>query len=543
MNGTILGEVNHDVIFQSNRTRPNRNVFVVGGPGSYKTQAYVMTNVFNETENSIVVTDPKGELYEHTAAIKQAQGYEVHVINFANMAHSDRYNPLDYIRKDVDANEVATKIVASGNKDSKKDVWYYSQIALLKALILYVLNEREPALRNLKGVTEFLQANSVTKDQDGVSELDQKFDELEVSHPARKAYELGFKKSKGEMQSSIIMSLLTTIANFVDEEVAEFTSFSDFDLKDIGDRKVILYVIIPVMDTTFENLTNLFFTQMFSELYKLASDHHAHLPNEVDFLLDEFVNLGKFPKYEEFLATCRGYGIGVSTICQSLTQMQALYGKDKAESILGNNAVKICMNATNEATAEYFSDLLGQATVKVRSGSQSTSHGRESNNSSKSDSYNYTSRKLMTPDEIMQMNENQEILIFSNERPLKAKKTFQFKLFPGADHLVILNQNEYQGQASKTQLAQFKHQNEEWKKREAKLRAKLREQEVELEKQRQIEAKQAKKEKEADQAEFYQQIFASYQKQKLRKKQIKAGHQEEKQNKDNPQDTDNDFTL
>ena len=119
MNGTILGEVNHDVIFQSNRTRPNRNVFVVGGPGSYKTQAYVMTNVFNETENSIVVTDPKGELYEHTAAIKQAQGYEVHVINFANMAHSDRYNPLDYIRKDVDANEVATKIVASGNKDSK----------------------------------------------------------------------------------------------------------------------------------------------------------------------------------------------------------------------------------------------------------------------------------------------------------------------------------------------------------------------------------------------------------------------------------------
>ena len=134
-------------------------------------------------------------------------------------------------------------------------------------------------------------------------------------------------------------------------------------------------------------------------------------------------------------------------------------------------------------------------------------------------------------------------MIFSNERPLKAKKTFQFKLFPGADHLVMLNQNEYQGQASKTQLAQFKHQNEEWKKREAKLRAKLREQEVELEKQRQIEAKQAKKEKEADQAEFYQQIFASYQKQKLRKKQIKAEHQEKKQNKDKPQDTDNDFTL
>lgn len=541
MNGTILGEINHDVIFQNNQTRPNRNVFVVGGPGSFKTQGYVMTNIFNETENSIVATDPKGELYEHTAGVKQAQGYEVHVINFANMAHSDRYNPLDYIEKDVDANEVATKIVASGNKDSKRDVWYYSQIALLKALILYVLNEREPALRNLKGVTEFLQANSVTKDQDGVSELDRKFDELEVNHPARKAYELGFKKSKGEMQSSIIMSLLTTIANFIDEEVAEFTSFSDFDLKDIGRRKVMLYVIIPVMDTTFENLTNLFFTQMFSELYKLASDNHSHLPNNVDFLLDEFVNLGKFPKYEEFLATCRGYGIGVSTICQSLTQLQALYGKDKAESILGNNAVKICMNATNEATAKYFSDLLGQATVKVRSGSQSTSHGKESNNSSKSDSYNYTSRKLMTPDEIMQMNENQEILVFSNERPLKAKKAFQFKLFAGADHLVLLNQNEYRGQASPMQLAQFKRQEEKWREHEKELRAKMREEEAELEKQRQIKAEQEEKEKWVNQEEFYQEIFTRYQKQKVKKEQTEVGKQEE--NRNNFENTDSDFTL
>lgn len=526
MNGTILGMVNKDIIYQNNETRPNRNVFVTGGPGSYKTQAYVMTNILNETENSIVATDPKAELFEHTAGIKQAQGYEVHVVNFANMTHSDRYNPLDYIKKDVDANEVATKIVASGNKDSKKDVWYYSQIALLKALILYVLNEREPALRNLKGVTEFLQGNSVTKDENGKSELDERFEELETNHPARRAYELGFKKSKGEMQSSIIMSLLTTISNFIDEEVAEFTSFSDFDLKDVGRKKVILYVIIPVMDTTFENLVNLFFSQMFSELYKLASDNHSHVPNNVDFLLDEFVNLGKFEKYEEFLATCRGYGIGVSTIVQSITQLQSLYGKDKAESILGNNAVKICMNASNEATAKYFSDLLGQATVKVKSGSESTSHGRETNNSSKSDSYNYTSRKLMTPDEIMQMNENEEILFFSNERPLKAKKAFQFRLFAGADHLVLQKQNEYQRKPSQTQLDKLKHLEKEWKEKEEALRSEIRAKEEELEKQRKEEAKKQAKENQEIQDEFYQSVFKIYKKQKI-KKEIKKDKDKE----------------
>ncbi len=67
MNGTILGIVDKQVVYQNNSTKPNRNIFVVGGPGSYKTQSVVITNLFNETENSIVVTDPKGELYEKTA--------------------------------------------------------------------------------------------------------------------------------------------------------------------------------------------------------------------------------------------------------------------------------------------------------------------------------------------------------------------------------------------------------------------------------------------------------------------------------------------
>ena len=118
MNGTILGIVDKRIVYQNNSTKPNRNIFVVGGPGSYKTQSVVITNLFNETENSIVVTDPKGELYEKTAGVKLAQGYQVHVVNFANMAHSDRYNPFDYIQRDIQAETVAKKmcgLVPNGN--------------------------------------------------------------------------------------------------------------------------------------------------------------------------------------------------------------------------------------------------------------------------------------------------------------------------------------------------------------------------------------------------------------------------------------------
>lgn len=146
MTGTILGQLDKEFIIQPTESKPNRNIMVVGGSGSYKTQGFVITNVLNETENSIVVTDPKGEVYENTADFKRQQGYNVHVINFSKMQYSDRYNPLDYVTNDVEATNVATKIVDSSNKDGKKDIWYYSQRSLLSALILYVKLEEHPKI-------------------------------------------------------------------------------------------------------------------------------------------------------------------------------------------------------------------------------------------------------------------------------------------------------------------------------------------------------------------------------------------------------------
>jgi len=466
MNCTVLGTIRNDVLFQDNNTKPNRNVMVFGGPGSYKTQAYTITNVFAETENSIVVTDTKGEVYESTVAVKIKQGYKPYVINFTDMLHSNRYNPLDYINRDIDATKVANRIVESSAADAKKDVWFYSQRSLLKALILYVLYETLPENRNLKGIAHFLQTYNPKLNDKGVSELDLQFEKLDIDHPARLAYDLGFKQSEGEMRPSILMSLLTVISDFVDREVGEFTSFSDFDLKDIGREKIILYVIISAVDKTFENLANLFLSQLFEQLYIVGAENHAELPQAVSFIFEEFTNLGKFTNYEEFLATCRGYGIGVSTVCQSLTQLQDKYGVKKAESILGNCAVKICLNSANKETSKYFSELLGKATVKVETGSQSVSKSdRESH--SKSDSYSYTSRALMNPDEIERMPPNEAIIIFSNKRPLKVNKAFQFKLFAGADSNKQ-NQTEYVGEPDPRQLEIFEQKTSEFKGRKGR---------------------------------------------------------------------------
>lgn len=446
--GIVMGIKKGKVLIQSEKSKlPNRNYYVVGGPGSFKTQSFVLTNMINITDCSIVVTDPKGEVYEKTAKIKKAQGYEVRVVNFKNMAISDHYNPFGYVRKDLDATTVANTIVSAKNDPKHKDIWFNAQLGLLKSLILYAKTEFHPDKRNMEGILDFLQEFDPEQNADGESELDEMFMALDKRHPARRSYELGFKKSQEKTRASVIISLLTTIGDYVDDEVARFTSDNDFFFEDIGKRKIALYVLIPTMDTTWEGLINLFFTQMFQELYLLGDKNGAKLPVPTVFLLDEFPNLGRFNNYEEFLATCRGYRIACCTILQNNTQLMDKYGKEKAESIIGNCAIKICLGNVNDTTARYFSDLMGKTTVKVETGGSSFSRGSTGNFSS-SENFSYSQRSLMNPDEILTMSEKNSLIVIAGKYPIMAKKAIQFELYPGLVDMYEVSQMDYKRKIS-----------------------------------------------------------------------------------------------
>ncbi|KGX85175.1 VirD4-like conjugal transfer protein, CD1115 family [Pontibacillus litoralis] len=446
--GIIMGIKDEKVLIQHETSKlANRNAYVVGGPGSFKTQSFVLTNMLNITDCSLVVTDPKGEVYEKTAKIKEAQGFEVRVVNFKHMSLSDRYNPFGYVRKDLDATTVANTIVSAKNDPKRKDIWFNAQLGLLKSLILYANSEFHPEKRNMEGILDFLQEFDPEANEDGESELDEKFMALHKIHPARRSYELGFKKSQEKTRASIIISLLTTIGDYVDDEVANFTKNNDFFFEDIGQKKVALYVLIPTMDSTWEGLINLFFTQLFQELYILGDKNGAKLPVPTVFLLDEFPNLGRFNNYEEFLATCRGYRIACCTILQNNTQLMDRYGKEKAESILGNCAIKICLGNVNDTTASYFSNLMGKATIKVETGGKSLSKGKSGSSSSNSN-FSYSQRSLMNGDEILTMPEKDSIILIAGKYPIKAKKALQFELYPGLIDKYEISQMDYKRKMS-----------------------------------------------------------------------------------------------
>ena len=174
---------------------------------------------------------------------------------------------------------------------------------------------------------------------------------------------------------------------------------------------------------------------MFTELYLLGDKHGAKLPQPCVMILDEFVNLGYFPTYENFLATCRGYGISVSSLIQSIPQLQELYGDKKAKAIIGNHAIKICLGGVEETTAEYFSRLVGDTTIKVYTGGTSESKSSSKNNQrsgSTSEQYSYQKRRLITEGEVLNLQESdkgRKSIVVIQGKPYLLHKIPQFELY------------------------------------------------------------------------------------------------------------------
>lgn len=425
--GTIFGIKDSSPVIQTfDSELGNRNVIVVGGSGGKKTQGFVMGNVMFQTQSSVVVTDPKGEVFVNTARIKEKQGYQVIVMNFLDMWSSNCWNPLDYVRKETDASTVAHAIVSSKNDMSQSNVWINAQLALLKALILYAVYEFEPQDRNLGGILNFLREFEDTfNKEEEQSALDAMFGRLSFNHPAREQYELGYKKSIGKTRAGIIISLLTTVSDFASNAVRRLTNSSDFLLGNIGRKKVALYLIIDEDDKSFASLVSLFIRQLFRELKMVAREtQKKELYVPVQFVLDEFVNISKLPDFTTFLSTCRGYGISVVPILQNITQIEKIYPKE-TDSFLANCSAKLLLKASDKATQELFSNLLGSTTVEAVSKSKNTSN----TGSSSSESTSVVKRPLLDPTEVKSLPKDEALLVTDNTNPIRLNKAYQYKYF------------------------------------------------------------------------------------------------------------------
>ncbi|HHY80902.1 MAG TPA: type IV secretory system conjugative DNA transfer family protein [Thermoanaerobacter sp.] len=417
--GLIFGTLNGKEVTLHPDAPLNRNVAIFGSPGSMKSVAYVRTNILQLAQGgqSMVITDPKGELFKDMAQFLRDRGYNVKLFNLVNMAYSDRWNPLDVIVDDIDAQTFADVIIANTKVAATKSgdpFWDRAEQNLLKALALYVAKEYPPNERNLASVYSLLAHPEPRK-------IDMIFKSLPKDHPAKMPYNI-YSQANETVRTGVVIGLGTRLQVFQNKLVQKLTEVSDIDLELPGKEKCAYFCIISDMDSTFDFLAGLFFSFLFLKLIRYADMYgiNGQCNPNVYFLLDEFPNIGAIPDFTKKLATMRSRGVHSSIVFQNIAQLKNRYPNDAWQEIIGSCDSKLFLGCTDTATAEFVSALLGTATVESKSRTKEA--GFEGVFDFGRVTISVQKRNLLNPDEIIRFDPEKAILILRGQKPLQIKK-------------------------------------------------------------------------------------------------------------------------
>lgn len=428
--------------------RENLNVLVIGGSGSGKSRFYVKPNLM-QLNTSYVVTDPKGELLRSCGKLMEKAGYEIRVFNLIDMAHSNNYNPFNYVYdKNSEMNKTyVMKMVNCLMKNTKQEgssggdqFWDDSTKALTLAISFYLLEKKDAKDsngnsldRNFSTVMKMMRLAEISEqDENHRSPLDEMMDELREENPQSMAvsYYADFKKAPAETAKSILISAAVRFAAFNLPEVADLTHTDNIHLDTLGDKKTALFVIIPSSDATFNFLAAMMYTQLFDTLYDTANfKYGGRLPVHVRCLLDEFANIGTIPDFDKLLATMRSMEISANIIIQNLAQLKKMYDKSW-EIVTGNCDSLLFLGGQEASTLEAISKSLGKETIDVVSQNRTRSHKSPST----SENNSIMGRELMTTDELKVMKANECVLIVRALYPFFCHK-FDIEKHPNYPYL------------------------------------------------------------------------------------------------------------
>ncbi|MDR3314322.1 MAG: type IV secretory system conjugative DNA transfer family protein [Oscillospiraceae bacterium] len=440
--GVILGQKNGAVVCLPEDTRLNRHIAVFGASGTMKSRGFVRPYLFQAIKRgeSVIITDPKSELYSDTAELFRKNGYCVKVFNLVSPRFGDSWNCMADLGGDTLMAQILTDVIISNTGGEKADhFWDNGEGNLLKALVLYIDQDssREPGEKNLPAVYQLLT-------QCSEKQLTTLFDRLPLGHPAKAPYNL-FAQSSDNVRAGIILGLGTRLQVLQNEAVRKITGHSDIDLTLPGRQKCAYYVILSDQEGSLEFLSSLFFSFLFIQLVRYAdgtAEGRCKIP--VTMCLDEFNNVGVIPDIARKLSTIRSRSINVCMIVQNLSQLKNRYPHDLWAELLGNADTHLMLGCTDEPTAEFISARSGDMTVDVNSTQtvrQTLAVAQVIPQYRKTEGLGR--RRLMTTDEVLRLPNDELLIIIRGQKILKANK-FDYTGHPLAKEMTRSPIGDYQ---------------------------------------------------------------------------------------------------
>jgi len=398
---------------------------VVAAPTrSGKGVGIVIPNCLNFSD-SLVVLDIKLENFNITSGYRKLYGHEVYKFEpFSEAAHTHGWNPLSYVSRN--SHSRISDILEIGyvlyplNPENKDSFFDDQARNLFVGLVLYLTETPElpctigEALRQSSGkgkpVKEYLTQMIAERDASDKPLSDECVDAL-----------MRFLSTSDNTLSSILASFNAPLGAFTIPSVDAATSRDDFDLRDVRKKRMTIYLgVTPNKLSQSRLLMNLFFSQLINLNTKELPEHNAALKYQCLLLCDEFTAIGKVDIINSAVGYIAGYNLRLLPIFQSRGQLISKYGEHDADTLVTNHALRVVFPPKELKDAKDVSETLGSMTVK--STSTGTSGKPMGGGTSRSENISDQRRDLMMPQELRELGQDKEIVLFENVKPIMAEK-------------------------------------------------------------------------------------------------------------------------
>ncbi|MGN2246183.1 type IV secretory system conjugative DNA transfer family protein [Frateuria sp. GZRR35] len=423
--GIIVGRLGRSFL----RLPGTRHALLAAPTRSGKGVGAVIPNLLSY-QGSMVVLDIKQEAFDITSKWRSKLGPTFLFNPFAEDLRTHRWNPFAYVRTGATHRTSDLQAIADClYKDPPNQDPFWANMArstfVASASLLFDCWSdglgkgfaKDDGYPTLGAIYRLLSGDG----SDLKTHLKSVLQLPHVSHETRTAF-ANVTALAEQTFTSVIASTQAPLLILANPILDEATSGNDFWLPDLRRRVQSIYVgISPSKLTEAAGLLNLFFNQAIKLNVDVTPDKDPTLRHPCLFMLDEFTALGRVDVMVDGVAYFAGYNVRVFCVIQSLSQLDAVYGADKARSMITNLACQVIYTPREQRDANEYSEMLGYTTQRKRQ--RTRSRGRFGQGSSVSLAEVEEKRALMLPQELKALDPKKEIVfIEGTPHPIRCNK-------------------------------------------------------------------------------------------------------------------------
>ncbi|MBX3150379.1 type IV secretory system conjugative DNA transfer family protein [Candidatus Obscuribacterales bacterium] len=397
-NSLIVGGINGDAskVFSVPAKQRVRHGLVCGPTGCGKTSSIFVPNLLLDVDSSAVVTEatPDGvepDLYKKTSGYRAARGHKIFFFNPQD-PRSCRINPIDRVRTVGQAQDLADLIIrnTTANSHVGDQVWETAERQLLTALLMIAATMK----KDLAWVRTTLAL--------GRKDLVKFIQEGGTADVGKQECLAMFRLSSDGFLNGVMVGLLVRLSPWLNPTVIALTQTTTVDLAVLENELFTFYLAVPAGKRQMKPVASVmlsFVLETIMDNYKKKRDNFVPL----QMVLDELTNFGYLPDLPGQLTILRHAGIPMLIGMQDLEQLKKVYGFEDAKIIISQPATRIFFRPNELTTARLISDQLGNETRR-----DFIPHLAP----------RFYGRKLLAPDEVLNLKEGKAICFTATTRPV-----------------------------------------------------------------------------------------------------------------------------